>query len=67
MAKKVYITKSGDTWDMVAKEDNGNYQKLSTFMSNNQELIEYFVFPENISIALPEIPKEESLLPDWRS
>lgn len=67
MAKKVYITKSGDTWDMVAKEVYGDEQYTSLLMSNNQELIEYFVFPENISIALQEIPKEESLLPDWRS
>ena len=67
MAKKVYITKSGDTWDMVAKEVYGDELYMSLLMSNNQELIEYFVFPENISIVLPEIPKEESLLPDWRS
>lgn len=67
MVKKVYITKSGDTWDMVAKEVYGDELYTSLLMSNNQELIEYFVFPENISIALPEIPKEESLLPDWRS
>lgn len=64
MAKKVYITKSGDTWDMVAKEVYGDELYTSLLMSNNQELIEYFVFPENISIVLPEIPKEEILEAD---
>lgn len=63
---KVYKTKSGDTWDMVAKEVYGDELYTSLLMQNNQELLEYFMFPEGVCIELPDIPQEESLLPEWR-
>lgn len=63
----VYKTKSGDTWDMIAKEVYGDELYASLLMSNNQELLDYFIFPEGVLISLPDIPEEESLLPDWRS
>ena len=59
---EVYKTRSGDTWDMVAKE-----VYASLLMANNQELLDYFIFPEGVLISLPDVPEEESLLPDWRS
>lgn len=64
---EVYKTKSGDTWDMVAKNVYGDELYVSFLMSNNQELLDYFIFPEGIELSLPEIPEEENLLPDWRS
>ena len=64
---EVYKTKSGDTWDMVAKNVYGDELYVSLLMSNNQELLDYFIFPEGIGLSLPEIPEEENLLPDWRS
>lgn len=63
----VYKTRSGDTWDMVAKEVYGDELYTSLLMANNQELLDYFIFPEGVLISLPEVPEEESLLPDWRS
>lgn len=63
----VYKTRSGDTWDMVAKEVYGDELYSSLLMANNQELLDYFIFPEGVLISLPEVPEEESLLPDWRS
>ena len=62
----VYKTKSGDTWDQIAREAYGNESYMSFLMANNQELLEYFVFPEGIMVAVPERKKEDSLLPDWR-
>lgn len=64
---EVYKTKSGDTWDMVAKNVYGDELYVSLLMSNNQELLDYFIFPEGIELSLSEIPEEENLLPDWRS
>ena len=64
---EVYKTRSGDTWDMTAKEVYGDELYASLLMANNQELLDYFIFPEGVLINLPEIPEEESLLPDWRS
>lgn len=62
-----YRTKSGDTWDMVAKEVYGDELYTSLLMAGNQELLGYFVFPEGVRISLPEIPEKENILPDWRS
>lgn len=63
-----YITKSGDTWDMIAKEVYGNELYTSFLMENNHNVINYYVFPDGIElkiIALPE--QEEQFFPDWRS
>ena len=64
---EVYKTRSGDTWDMIPKEVYGDELYASLLMANNQELLEYFIFPEGVLVSLPEVPEEESLLPDWRS
>lgn len=64
---EVYKTRSGDTWDMIAKEVYGDELYASLLMANNQELLEYFIFPEGVLVSLPEVSEEESLLPDWRS
>lgn len=64
---EVYKTKSGDTWDTIAKQVYGDEMRVSLLMANNQELLEYFVFPEGLLVALPELPEEENTLPEWRS
>lgn len=64
---KVYKTISGDTWDAVAKEVYGSESYTSFLMSNNQEHLDYFVFPEGVLLTIEELPAEESNLPDWRS
>lgn len=64
--EKVYKTKSGDVWDSIAKEVYGEESYTSFLMTNNQEHIDYFVFPEGIELVIAELPEEESLLPDWR-
>lgn len=63
----VYKTKSGDVWDKIAKEVYGDESYTSYLMSNNQELLNFFVFPEGIRLVIKELPKKESNLPDWRS
>lgn len=62
----VYKTKSGDVWDTVAKEVYGNESYTSFLMSNNQEYLDYFVFPEGVVLTIEDIPEEASTLPDWR-
>lgn len=64
---KVYKTKSGDTWDMIAKELYGDELYTSLLMSHNQKLLDYFIFPEGMILSLPEIPEEDTLLPEWRT
>ena len=62
-----YTTIQGDTWDMIAKRvyDDESYTQL--LMEANPQLLDYFVFPEGIVVAVPEKPEENSELPDWRS
>lgn len=66
MAKE-YKTISGDVWDAIAKEVYGNESYTSFLMENNQEYIDYFVFPEGIILKVKDLPEKESILPDWRS
>ena len=63
----VYKTKSGDTWDIIAKEVYGSEAYTSFLMVNNQSLHNYFVFPEGITLVIKDKPDEVTLLPDWRS
>lgn len=63
----VYKTKSGDTWDIIAKEVYGSEAYTSFLMENNQRLLNYFVFPEGIILVIKDKPEEVTLLPDWRT
>lgn len=62
----MYKTKSGDVWDGIAKEVYGDESCISFLMANNQKYLEYFVFPEGISLTVEDLPENESTLPDWR-
>ena len=65
---KAYTTVSGDVWDNIAKEVYGSESYTSFLMSNNQQYINYFVFPEGIVLTIEDLPEEdENNLPDWRS
>lgn len=63
---RVYKTKSGDVWDQIAKEMYGSESHVSFLMAQNQEYLEYFIFPEGICLSAEELPENESPLPDWR-
>ena len=63
----IYTTKSGDVWDGIAKEVYGSESYTSFLMENNQEHLDYFVFPEGISLVIQEKPEATTNLPDWRS
>lgn len=63
----VYKTKSGDVWDNIAKEVYGSESYTSFLMQNNQDLLDYFVFPAGINLVIEDKPEEATTLPDWRS
>ncbi|MBD5499073.1 MAG: phage tail protein [Lachnospiraceae bacterium] len=62
----VYKTKSGDTWDKIAREAYGNETDMSFLMKCNQRLLDYFVFPAGIEVVIQDKPEENGNLPDWR-
>ena len=65
-----YITKSGDTWDIIAKEVYGDEMHLSFLMKNNGDLLTYFVFPSGVVVKIYDLPEEadeeDEDTPDWR-
>lgn len=63
----VFKTISGDTWDAIAKEVYGSESYTSFLMSNNQEHLENFIFPDGVLLTIEDLPEDESTLPDWRS
>lgn len=63
----IYRTKSGDVWDDIAREVYGDEAYTSFLMANNQEHLEYFVFPEGICLRVEELPEKKNTLPDWRN
>lgn len=65
--ERVYKTKAGDVWDKIAREMYGNESSVSFLMENNQEYLEYFVFPEGIPLTVKELPESKGHLPDWRN
>ena len=64
---KLYKTVSGDVWDAIAKEVYGSESYTSFLMANNQEYLDYFVFPSGINLTIIDLPEKESTLPGWRS
>lgn len=64
---KVYRTISGDVWDVIAKKTYGSTSYTSFLMENNQEHLEYFVFPEGIILKIEDLPEKKKSLPYWRT
>lgn len=62
----IYQTKSGDAWDSIAKEVYGSELHVSFLMANNQQFLDYFVFPAGIKLVIMDKPQYENRLPDWR-
>jgi phage tail protein X len=64
-----YTTKSGDTFDIIAKENLGKEKYAKELMQANKEYIEFVIFPAGIELELPEIDEESSSgkqAPPWR-
>lgn len=48
-----YITKSGDTWDMIAKEVYGSEYHADVLMAANAAHIETFIFQAGVELSTP--------------
>ena len=59
-----YITKSGDTWDMIAKEVYGSEYHADVLMAANAAHIETFIFQAGVELSTPALEEERNgLLP----
>lgn len=62
-----YTTKSGDTWDTIAREVYGNEYMAGALMAANPDYIDTFQFSAGVVIATPAVQNErEGSLPPWK-
>lgn len=62
-----YITKSGDTWDVIAKEVYASEYHADVLMAANPEHIGTFVFGAGVELSTPALPQvRDGLLPPWK-
>jgi hypothetical protein len=62
-----YTTKSGDTWDGIAKEVYGSEYLADELMKANREQIGTFIFSAGVVLATPALKEErDGLLPPWK-
>ena len=62
-----YITKSGDTWDMIAKEVYGSEYHADVLMAANAAHIETLIFQDGVELSTPALEEERNgLLPPWK-
>ena len=61
-----YTTKSGDTWDVVAKQVYGSEYHADILMAANPQQIDTFLFEAGVVLATPALPEEKrGYLPPW--
>nr|UWG23026.1 MAG: baseplate wedge protein [Bacteriophage sp.] len=62
-----YVTKSGDTWDGIAKTVYGAERYADYLMQENPMLLDVYRFDAGVELATPALPEEKSgFLPPWK-
>lgn len=62
-----YKTKSGDTWDVIAKQVYGSEYHADVLMAANPEHIETLFFNAGVELSTPALKEvRDGLLPPWK-
>ena len=62
-----YTTKSGDTWDTIAREVYGSEYQAGALMQANPEHIDMFLFSAGVVLTTPAVKTERAgTLPPWK-
>lgn len=62
-----YITKQGDTFDIISKEIYGDEKYADSIIKSNLKYIGTLIFDYGTELIIPEVDiKEETTLPPWR-
>lgn len=67
---RIYVTVSGDAWDMIAKKVYGSEKGIGVLMAANLPLLDTFLFPAGVQIIVPEwedAAATAETLPPWRA
>ena len=64
---EIYITKQGDTWDLLAYQFWDSEYLMVDLVEANQKYREYIIFPEGIELNVPdiEIDTGSTDVPEW--
>lgn len=64
----VYITNTGDTWDLIAYKVYGNEKYMINLLQANEEYNNIVVFSGGLKIICPDIDVETANpLPPWKT
>lgn len=62
-----YVTKSGDTWDRIARAVYGDEYQAGTLMAANRERIGTFLFSAGVELKTPTVDvTADGTLPPWK-
>lgn len=63
----MYVTKSGDTWDMIARAVYGNEYHADALMAANPKYIDVYQFSSGVALNTPDVEDtREGTLPPWK-
>ena len=63
----MYTTKSGDTWDVIAKEVYGSEYHADVLMAAHPQEIDTFMFNARVELNTPTLEEErDGLMPPWK-
>lgn len=62
-----YTTVSGDLWDMVSFNVYGSEEYTGILMQANLQYVDIVIFDSGVVLRVPELLKNDTGLPPWRS
>ncbi len=63
-----YITKQGDTWDLMAYDLYGDEKYMRYLLEANWPLLDTLVFSSGTKVLVPDLPEEtDEDRPFWRT
>jgi nucleoid-associated protein YgaU len=64
----MYVTKSGDTWDGIAKTIYDDEMRADVLMAANREYNDVYQFDSGVQLVTPEVTVKTEVenLPPWK-
>ncbi len=64
----MYVTVSGDTWDIIAKRVYGSELYMTELMRANPEHMRTVIFPSSVRLQTPAVKtvRPDENLPPWK-
>ncbi len=63
-----YITRMGDTWDLIAFEQLGSCKYVSLLINENKDYCDTAIFSAGVTLSIPTITEKTKVenLPPWK-